>query len=906
MRFSSAAHTTRYRKFATYTRPLLAGVLFVALLLVASPGVSPAQETQEENVNAAPERPSFEYPEDPEQEFVPGRLLVKARSEESNDDIEQANRRLGARTEEEFPELDIKLVEFDSSRPVEKVAAAYEQDPDVEYAVPDRIRHPAALTPNDPLFTRQWNLHNTGQGRTAGAVDADIDAPEAWSTATGSASTVVAVMDTGVNITHPDLEGRIWTNPGETANGVDDDGNGLIDDLNGWDFFNGNNSVYDGVEGEEHGTHVAGTIAATAGNGRGVSGVAPGVKIMPLKVCGMSDGAVICPSSAMIDAFDYAASKGVKVVNASLGGAVSSDPERQAIARAGASGTLFTFPSGNGGADGVGDDNDATPFYPASYANDNIISVAASDTRDDLADFSNYGASSVDLAAPGVGVLSTGMPRPDRAPVAVRVAGSSTYTGFGLEQIAGAANRDDFLSKALAELGSTPSAPILLVDDDGGGSHETYYETSLGSLGFTDVTRTTVAAGADGPDTTAMDGKVVIWSTGAAYSDTLTATDQEVLTTHLNGGGKLLLMGQDIGYDIGGGRPASSPTTFYSQRLGATLLDDNFNPAAVGGNGAGSFASGDRYELFGGDGATYDRYVDRLGYSATASTSLLSVEEDETYAVMSGTSMAAPHVAGVAALLRSRAPSLNPDAVKATILDTAEKKPAFDGKSATGGRLNAARALVALPAPPPQKTLPNSTRLTLTASPKLVGYNGRTFLSGRLSAPGGPVAGKSVEVWRSTDGGRRWKRDGTASYDRASGNYKAGRRLTANTTFQFRFAGAPSYKASRSPQVAVRARAYLSRPKMPSKVKKGAAFRVSGYLKPRHPGKTRLDFYQYRNGKWRFYRAVKARNGSFRGHTRYVRRYRLPRPGKWKVMARHADDNHAATKSPPKHFRVRR
>lgn len=895
MRFPAAAFTNSLRGSAAYTKRLLAGTLLTVLFAMVPSGVSPAQEEDGEPV---PERPSFEYPEGQKQEFVPGRLLVKASSEESEDDVEQANRRLGAHTEEEFPELGIKLVEFDPSRPVKKVAAAYERDPDVEYAVPDLLRYPAVRIPSDPLFDRQWNLHNTGQGRSSGVSDADIDAPEAWSTVGDGVSNVIAVVDTGVNVAHPDLRNRLWTNPKEIANGVDDDGNGLKDDLRGWDFFNGNNSVYDGVEGEEHGTHVAGTIAAAADNGRGVSGVAPGVKIMPLKVCGMLAGVETCPSSAMIAAFEYAASKGVKIVNASLGGPISSETESQAIANAGASGTLFVFPAGNGGVDQTGDDNDATPFYPASYENDNIISVAASDSRDDLADFSNYGAYSVDLAAPGVGVLATGMPRRDRAPVAVRVSGSSTYAGFGLEQISGVANRADFLSKALEELEAPTSAPILLVDDDGGGSHEAYYEEALGSLEFSDVTKTVIPEGADGPDAAAMEGRLVIWLTGAAYSDTLTIRDQNALTQHLDGGGKLLLMGQDIGYDIGGGKPGSSSTMFYTQRLGATLLDDNFNPAAIGGNGAGSFGSEDRYELFGGDSAAYKQYVDRLGYSTIASASLLSIEEEETYATMSGTSMAAPHVAGVAALLHSRNSSLGTAAVKTAILNSAEKKSTLEGESVTGGRLNAARALEEVPKSP--------TRLTLTASPKLVNHNGRTLLTGRLSSQGRLLTGRRVEVWRSANTGRRWTRDGTAFYDRTSGGYKATRRLTSNAIFQFRFAGAPSYKASGSPGTLVRSRAYLSRPKTPRRVKKGSAFRVSGYLKPRHRGTTRLDFYHFKNDKWRLHKSIKARNRAYRGYTRYARSYRLPRPGRWKVRARHADRNHAVTVSRPKHFRVRR
>jgi subtilisin family serine protease len=245
-------------------------------------------------------------------------------------------------------------------------------------------------------------LSNTGQ--TGGTAGADIAAPRAWSTTTGDADTVVAVIDTGTDINHPDLKNNVWINPGETAgNGVDDDKNGYVDDVNGWDFHNNDASVYDAASEDSHGTHVAGTIAAEGNNGIGVTGVNWKAKIMPLKFLGPNGGY----TSNAVKAIDYAVAKGAKISNNSWGGGGYSQTLKDAISRADASGHLFIAAAGNGGSDGIGDDNDATPSYPASYDNPNIVSVAATDSKDALAGFSNYGGASVDLAAPGVGILST-------------------------------------------------------------------------------------------------------------------------------------------------------------------------------------------------------------------------------------------------------------------------------------------------------------------------------------------------------------------------------------------------------------------------------------------------------------------------------------------------------------------
>jgi subtilisin family serine protease len=215
------------------------------------------------------------------------------------------------------------------------------RDPRVAYAEPNFILHAADVFPNDQFFSRLWGLHNTGQNVnfTAGTPDADIDAPEAWSVSTGSSGVVVAVIDTGVDMAHPDIAPNIWVNAGEDCpgcrtNGVDDDGNGYVDDWRGWDFANGDNNPTDD---NGHGTHVSGTVAATGNNGLGVAGVTWSSRIMPLKFLG-SDGSGTTDDA--ISAILYARAKGVPILSNSWGGGEASQALLDAIQQTDASGEL--------------------------------------------------------------------------------------------------------------------------------------------------------------------------------------------------------------------------------------------------------------------------------------------------------------------------------------------------------------------------------------------------------------------------------------------------------------------------------------------------------------------------------------------------------------------------------------
>ncbi len=285
------------------------------------------------------------------------------------------------------------LVKLPVGQAMEVALKTYNQSPGVLYAEPDYLVQADATLPNDARFSELWGMHNTGQ--TGGTPDADIDAPEAWDLNTGNGQVLVAVIDTGVEYTHPDLINNIWTNPGEIpGNGLDDDGNGFVDDVHGYDFYNGDGDPMDDVN---HGTHVAGTIGAEGGNGIGVAGVCWDVRIMAVKFLGASGGS----TADAVSSVEYATLMGARVMNNSWGGGAYSQALKDAIDAAGAAGIVFVAAAGN---DGV--NNDTTPHYPSSYDSANVIAVMNTDHNDLRAASSCYGLVSVDLGAPGSSILS--------------------------------------------------------------------------------------------------------------------------------------------------------------------------------------------------------------------------------------------------------------------------------------------------------------------------------------------------------------------------------------------------------------------------------------------------------------------------------------------------------------------
>jgi subtilisin family serine protease len=307
----------------------------------------------------------------------------------------------------------------------------YRADSQVESVSPNYARSAHRL-PDDPYFDQLWGLRNTGQlvSGVSGLAGADIDAARAWNVSNRDADVVVAVIDSGVYYDHEDLSTNMWQNPDEVpGNGIDDDGNGYVDDVYGYDFAadsSGSNDS-DPMDIETHGSHVAGTAAAAGNNGIGITGVAWNARIMALK--GMRPDGFLYDSDTM-EAIEYTIAmkeRGVNVVaiNASYGSTAGSqsDPMRDVIAEAGRAGIVFVTSAGNDSSD-----NDLTPEYPAAYDAPNIITIAASDQFDHLASFSNYGSTSVDLAAPGESIFSTVF----EADVSVS-SGDANYTALPLE-----------------------------------------------------------------------------------------------------------------------------------------------------------------------------------------------------------------------------------------------------------------------------------------------------------------------------------------------------------------------------------------------------------------------------------------------------------------------------------------
>ncbi len=294
-----------------------------------------------------------------------------------------------------------RVLDFSQGVNLGETFQSLRNNPLVESVVPDTVMR-INVTPND-LDSRLWNLNNTGQDN--GTADADVDAVEAWDIATDASNIVVAVIDTGIDYTHPDLADNIWTNPGEIpGNGIDDDNNGYIDDIHGYDFANDD---ADPMDDHYHGTHVSGTIAATGNNSEGVVGIAWKAKLMAVKFLNQSGSGL---SSDAIDAVLYAADNGAIISNNSWGQfnsthylEVYNAPLKEAMRVASTAGHLFVVAAGNEGTY----TDEGYSAHPSGITLSNILSVAATDRNDALTSFSNYGEVEVDIAAPGEDIYST-------------------------------------------------------------------------------------------------------------------------------------------------------------------------------------------------------------------------------------------------------------------------------------------------------------------------------------------------------------------------------------------------------------------------------------------------------------------------------------------------------------------
>ena len=512
--------------------------------------------------------------------------------------------------------------------------------------------------PNDPLFGEQWALENTGQ--VPGVVDADIDALTAWESGGGSAAVVVAVIDSGVDYWHSDLADNLWINPAEAAapsDGLDNDGNGRVDDVYGIDTVNGDSDPRDDYG---HGTHVAGTIAAAGGNEAVTVGVAYETKIMALKAF---DAAGAGDVYSVIQCINYAIdmkSRGVNIVaiNASFesdadfyDAGTGEDPLEVAIEAAGEAGIVFVAAAGNSGRD-----IDAVPLYPASYDSNNIIAVGASDSYDARATFdgwgSNYGASSVDLFAPGKSILST-YPTYLVAPDTVERlfsdkmeggAGNWTTGGFGSTW----ALTDEAYWPG-SESHSWSDSPVTVENPEG-----VYANNS----------RTTLTSRAIDLVSESWSGRCL----GFAVAYDL-QPEKDYLIVKVSGDNGATW--QAVDYLTGNGEgycwiqiPEGMVTSTF--KIQFVLETDSSNDEPY-------------------DGV----YIDDV-----------CVGGSEPSGLMDGTSMAAPFVTGTVALLAAAVPADTVSARIDRVLATVDTPASLDGLCATDGRLNAGRALAATaPAP---------------------------------------------------------------------------------------------------------------------------------------------------------------------------------------------------------------
>lgn len=323
-------------------------------------------------------------------EYHPGRVLVKFKQMPTAQEVRQFALVHQFRLEKAIAKIGAFRFAIPQGRQVQEVVDRLSKLDSVDYAEPDYVRH-AFLIPNDPLFPQQWDMTQMGL-------------PAWWTLDTGSPTVVVAVVDTGIDLDHPDLVSRLWQNPGEIpANGKDDDHNGYVDDYNGYDFAGDGVFPLPGAEDPipddtyvGHGTHVSGTIAASQNNGIGISGEAPGVKLMAVRVLGGVAGSGY--SSDISDGIIYAADNGANVINMSLGGTGKSLTEYNAVKYAWDHNVFIAAAAGNDG------DTTNPLNYPAAYVF--AMSVGATDSADNIASFSTHNEF-VEISAPGVNILST-------------------------------------------------------------------------------------------------------------------------------------------------------------------------------------------------------------------------------------------------------------------------------------------------------------------------------------------------------------------------------------------------------------------------------------------------------------------------------------------------------------------
>jgi subtilisin family serine protease len=582
-------------------------------------------------------------------QYVPGEVIVKFLDSASKATVAAA----GGQMIKSFAggEERVQHVKLNKGENVEDALERYRHSPAIEYAEPNYI-HQLAAIPNDTRFTSLWGLHNIGQtvNGTGGTADIDIDAPEAWDITTGSSNVIIAVIDSGIAYDHPDLAANMWRNPGEIPNdGIDNDGNGLVDDVFGYDFRSGDSEPMDPIDltagttggNPGHGTHVAGTIGAVGNNSSGVTGVMHNVKLMALKAGGVDSG---LPSSAIVEAINYAVRKGARAINASFTRQGDcSRVEYDALSAANAAGVMVLAAAGNTGLN-----NDVTPVFPAGYsvttscgaALPNVISVAAISQTGGKAGFSNFGATSVQIAAPGVNTNST-KPTSNTTNLLLHSFDSNPtglgYTFSGINNSWGFTN----IRSSSPSTSMTDSPAGNYLDNTVSAATGPSFSTA-GQRGcrLESQLRLATENGADGIQTDVTGDGGANWSTESGWS-------------------------------------GSTPGGAFVRYTMAELPDRKPNVQY-------------RFEFVSNSSVVDDGvYLDDVRAYCVSGTP--SAAND--YQFLSGTSMATPHVTGVVGLLLSVNPNLTVAQIRSAILNTGEASPLLIGAVASGRRLNAFNAL---------------------------------------------------------------------------------------------------------------------------------------------------------------------------------------------------------------------
>ncbi|MBU1891002.1 S8 family serine peptidase [Patescibacteria group bacterium] len=512
------------------------------------------------------------------------------------------------------------------TKTTEELIDELSRDPAVEYVEPNYIYH-ASWTPNDASFGLQWGFHNTGQtvNGTAGTADADIDMPEAWSFLSDEtmSEVKVAVLDSGVALNSPELENIIQP---------------------GYDFVDDDAYAYDYLN---HGTHVAGTIAATTNNSIGVSGFGNEIKIIPIRVLGITgSGTTADIVEGLYDAYD----RGAKIINMSLGGSGYSASMYNAIGIGAADyDCLIVAAAGNDSTNNDG----GTHQYPSDYDLDNIISVTATDQNDSLASFSNYGTTSVDVAAPGVNIYST--------------------------------------------------APYNVFDEDFNGASVTSFSgTEFSSSGSNNYWKTDISGSN-------------VWAYGDSSSNPYSASSNGIITsTTFDSTGEDTAVLQYT-YFVEAEHQALCSNDYLSAQVfnGSTWTETMYYCGSLQSDTAGIDVTSYRDDSMrvrfkwvtdGSDSNYFGAAIDNVKV-------LLPESEIVNYEYMNGTSMATPHVAGLAAMLKSYNPNYAYTGLKNAIMENVDIKAGLSGYVASGGRINAYKAFTGTDTINPTATINYSSTL---------------------------------------------------------------------------------------------------------------------------------------------------------------------------------------------------